>query len=294
MSLACFICRGVDFDHVTPEYRRCCTCGHETLAESQQQAYMLNDALRGGDSARPTALDRFQSAVLERFRQGRSCRQLVDIGSGSGQFLLHNGRKFERSCGIEITPEAVAYSRNNLGLHVVSDIADIAGEIDVVTAWHSLEHFPAPALVALLEQLRLKLSAGGCIIVSVPNAASFQYRWFRGRYAFFDVPAHLHQFTAASLLRLFASHGFHPSGAVTSWPYNLFGYVQGLLNLVIPDHNHLYYRLKRGRAAPSILPTVASFCLLPFALPIGAACALVDAARPSRQAVLTYCFEKRA
>lgn len=294
MPPSCFICGGERFDHFTPQYRRCGTCGHEMLTAHQAQSYMLNDTLSPAGLERASFLDRFQSAVLDRFIRGRKRRRLVDIGSGSGKFLSHNGQKFERSHGVEITPEAVNFARKKRGLHIVTDIADVPGEIDVATAWHSLEHFPVTALVPLLQHLRARIARGGCVIVSVPNAASFQYRFFRTHYAFFDVPAHLHQFTPGSLVQLFAAHGFQRTAAVASWPYNVFGYIQGLLNLVIPGHNHLYYRLKRGRPYASVSRDAASIALLPLAAPIGALLAVVDAFCPSRQAVLTYCFEKRA
>jgi SAM-dependent methyltransferase len=294
MAPSCFICDGTVFDHVTPQYRRCVTCGHEMLTAHQAQAYMINDALTTKDIDRPSRLDRFQSAVLDRFVSGKKRRQLVDIGSGSGKFLRLNRKKFERSAGIEITPEAVNFSQKQLGLDIVADIADVPGDIDAATAWHSLEHFPAPALLALLEHLRAKIAADGCVIVSVPNAASFQYAFFRTRYAFFDVPAHLHQFTPASLERLFARHGFARTADAVSWPYNVFGYVQGLLNLVIPGHNYLYYRLKRGRPSASAWRDLASFCLVPLAAPVALLLAVVEAACPGRPAVLTWRFEKRA
>jgi hypothetical protein len=293
MASSCFICGGTGFDQITPQYRRCTACGHETLTAHQGQAYMLNDALTTKGIDRASRLDRFQSAVLERFTGGGKRRQLVDIGSGSGKFLLLNGRKFERSHGIEITPEAVNFSQKELGLNIVADIADIPGEIDAATAWHSLEHFPEPALLALLEQLRAKIAADGCVIVSVPNAASFQYRLFRTRYAFFDVPAHLQQFTPNSLERVFARFGFQRTAVATSWTYNVFGYVQGLLNLVIPGHNYLYYRLKRGRPRASVARDLASLCLVPLAAPVALLLSVVEAACPGRQAVLTCRFEKR-
>ncbi|HUR60215.1 MAG TPA: class I SAM-dependent methyltransferase [Opitutaceae bacterium] len=293
MPSSCFICGGTAFARVTPQYRRCVTCGHETLTAHQAQAYMINDALTTKGIDHPSRLDRFQSAVLDRFARGQNRRQLVDIGSGSGKFLRLNGQKFARSTGVEITPEAVNFSQKELGLNIVADFAAVPGEIDAATAWHSLEHFPEPALLSLLEHLRAKIAPDGCVIVSVPNGASFQYRLFRTCYAFFDVPAHLQQFTPDSLERLFARHGFARSGTAVSWPYNVFGYVQGLLNLVIPGHNYLYYRLKRGRPRASLARDVASLCLVPLAAPVALALAVVEAAWPGRQAVLTCCFEKR-
>lgn len=255
---------------------------------------MLNDELDPGAVARDTALDRFQDAMLERFTRGRRRQRLVDIGSGSGRFLVRQRRKFAHATGVEITPEAVNFSRNALGLAIVDDISAVDGEIDVATAWHSLEHFPVSSLLTLLEALRARIAPGGCVIVSVPNSSSFQYRWFRRRYAFFDVPSHLHQFSHDSLRRLFAAHGFVCTGEAISWPYNVFGHVQALLNVVMPGHNYLYYRIKRGRPRASVPRDLAGLALLPLAGPAGFALGLLDAAVPPRQGVLTCRFENRA
>jgi hypothetical protein len=185
----------------------------------------------------------------------------------------------------------VAFSRA-LGLNIVTSIDDVAAPIDFATAWHSLEHFPNAALGALLPALRSKMPAGARVIVSVPNGASWQYRGYRRRFAFFDVPNHLQQFTPDSLARLFAAHGFHRVATVTSWPYNVFGHIQALLNLAVPEHNYLYYRLKRGRRARSWISPALSAVLLPLALPIGFMLGAVDAVFPARQGVLTWCFER--
>jgi SAM-dependent methyltransferase len=294
MTEWCFICGNSRFVHGGPGYRRCVTCGHETLTAGQTQAYLVNDALEAPPAAGPSLLERFQGAVMDRFLAGQRRGQLVDIGAGAGRFLAQQAGRFERACGIEITPASVEYARTRLGLTIVGDITEVDGPIDVATAWHSLEHFPEPALLALLAALRAKMPAGGRVIVSVPNAASFQARLFRGHYAFHDVPGHLHQFTPGSLTRLFATHRFVRKGAVVSWPYNIFGAVQALLNCAMPGHNYLYYRLKRGHPRVSLARDLAGAGLLAVAGPVGGGLALLEAAAPVRQAVLTCCFERRA
>jgi len=290
---ACFICAGTAFDHGTPAYRRCTTCGHETLAGPPTQTYMLNDPLDAAVAGRPSGLDRFQDAVLRRFSTGLEDGRWVDIGSGSGRLLHRNRGRFARQTGVEITPAAVEFSRRTLGLEIVPDLADVPDDVACATAWHSLEHFPTPALLALLTQLHSKMRRGGRLIVSVPNGASWQYRLFGERYPFHDVPNHRQQFTPDSLRRLLAAHGFARPATVVSWPYNIFGWIQGLLNVVLRDHNHLYYRLKRGRPAGAAWRDVASVLLLPVAAPAGLALSLLDWVQPDRQAVLTYCCERR-
>jgi SAM-dependent methyltransferase len=293
MDPTCFICHGPDFDHLTPQYRRCLRCGHETQVAPAPQTLMLNETLRADVVRRGSSLERFQGAVLDRVLAGRPRRLLVDIGSGSGKFLYRQCRRFRRHCGIEITPAAIEFSRRELGLTIATGLAAVDGEIDAATAWHSFEHFPAPALEAFLADLGAKMPEGARLVVSVPNGGSFQYRLFRAHYAFFDLPNHPQQFTADSLLGLLAAHGFVRTHTFVSWPYNVFGYAQGFLNLVMPEHNYAYQRLKRGTASRSLARDLAAAALLPFVAPIAALLALVDACCPAQQGVLTYGFEKR-
>ena len=254
---------------------------------------MVNDDLTGAPSARPSRLERFQGAVLARFAPGPAHGCLLDIGCGAGLFLHRERGGFARVQGIEISPPSVAYARGMLGLEILDGIAGVEGPVDVATAWHSLEHMPAAVLTDLLAGLRTKLAPGGCVIVSVPNAASWQCRVLGENYAFHDRPAHLHQFTPDSLARLFAAHGLVRTGAAVSWPYNVFGWVQGLLNLVMPGHNYVYYRLKRGRPRASVARDLAGLLLTPAAVLPVLPLALLEALRPERQAVLTWRFELR-
>lgn len=254
---------------------------------------MVNDDLTAAPPNRPSWLEHFQGAVLDKFASGRPRGRLVDIGSGAGLFLHRQRGRFAHRQGIEISPPSVDYARRMLGLEIVGTIANVAGGIDVATAWHSFEHIPATALTDLLAGLRAKLAPGGCVIVSVPNAASWQCRWLGGHYAFHDRPAHAHQFTPDSLARLFGAHGFVRTGAAVSWPYNLFGWVQGLLNLVLPGHNDLYHRLKRGRPRASRARDVAGLLLAPLAALPALPLTLLEAWAPARQAVLTWRFEVR-
>ncbi len=292
MAGRCFICQGEEFTRCTPSYRRCRRCGHETRTVPGAGAGMLNDPLDAAQARRVSALDRFQDALVARFGRGADGGLWVDLGSGTGKLLARNRGRFARCWGVEITPAAVEFSRRQLGLDIATDLGAVPGEIAFATAWHSLEHFSPEALGAVLALLAARMPAGARFIVSVPNGGSWQYRLLREHYAFRDVPNHPQQFTGDSLRRLLAAHGFTPAAAAVSWPYNVFGWTQGLLNLVLPGHNHLYYRLKRGVPSSSRWRDLAGFVLLPPAALLGLGLGLLDAVFPGRQGVLTCCFAR--
>lgn len=281
------------FDSRTSAYRRCRACGHETLAAGQVQGYIVNDPLSERDAKSRSQLDRFKERVLHRFDPDPPKEaQWVDVGSASGKYLYQNRARYSRALGLEITPEALAFSRNVLGLEVIEDVAQIPANTHVATAWHSLEHFPVAALEYVLEKLATGMLPGARFIVSVPNSASRQYRWFGSAFAFFDVPHHLHQFSPQSLDRLLARFGFRRIATVPSWPYNTFGYTQGLLNVLTGTHNYLYYRLKRRSLTPSLWLDLTHAVLLPILLPLGWGLGVLDALIPESQGVITACYEK--
>ncbi len=290
---SCFICGGTDFKSRTKHYRRCFNCGHEVLASTKEQGFIINDNLCENEILRMTGLDRFKAKVLLFFDSRIAKKQLLDIGSASGKFLYHNASRYSSATGIEITPEALKFSRQVLRLNIIEDIQNGPEEISAATAWHSLEHIPEQHLLSLLDGLSNKMTIGGRLIVSVPNGASWQYRWFGTSYAYYDVPNHLHQFTPDSLTRLMQRFGYCQVDTVISWPYNTFGYTQSLLNIITGTHNYLYYRFKRRSRTPSLLQDIVNGFLLLIFVPVGWLLGLVDAMNLKRQGVITACFEKK-
>jgi SAM-dependent methyltransferase len=77
---------------------------------------------------------------------------------------------------------------------------------DLVTLWSALEHTNEPR--ANLIEARRILKPGGTLIVQVPNAASYQARWFNGSWFSLDAPRHRYHFSATGLDRLLSQTGF--------------------------------------------------------------------------------------
>jgi len=143
-----------------------------------------------------------------------------------------------------------------------------------------------------LKIVASKMEERARLIVSVPNARSRQYKWFGERYAFMDNPNHLHQFTPESLDLLLGKYRFRRIKTVASWPYNSFGYVQSMLNMLGGTHNYLYYRLKRRSVAPSLWLDIVNASFLPLILPVAWILAVMDAIALHSQGVITACYEK--
>lgn len=290
-SEGCFICGSSVFEQLTEPYLRCINCGHEILDDDPTQSFIINEPLEEKITKKTTSLDRFKNRTTEHFGLSDSKMLLLDIGSASGRFLFFQSENYERVAGIEVTNECLNFSRSVFGLNIYEKIDAVPEGINMATAWHSLEHIPILALLDILAQLSMKLTAGGRFIISVPNGNSRQRRWFRERYAYFDVPNHIHQFTSASLDHLLSNFGFRQVGQVTSWPYNTFGYTQGILNTLTHSHNYLYYRLKRRSQKKNFRADLANFMLLPFILPVCGLLSILDAFEKTKSSVITVCYE---
>jgi SAM-dependent methyltransferase len=100
-----------------------------------------------------------------------SSAEVLDVGCGSGDFLIGIAPSAGRAVGVEWSPMAVARARAR-GLDVregdlAGYAAEFAGGFDAVCAFHVLEHLPEP--VPILGLLRRCLRPGGSLFLSVPN-----------------------------------------------------------------------------------------------------------------------------
>ena len=290
MSRNCIVCGSTN---LVPDsdYLRCNVCGHEILLGNIEQTYIINEQIDGSDVGKLTPLDRFKQNTLKRSVKDRF-KLLVDFGSATGRFLSQNKGLFSRVIGIEITPDVLEYSKETLGIEVLESLDDLKEAADVITSWHSLEHVPENLIHGVLKEMRSKIVTGGSLLISVPNSRSFQYELFKKRYAYYDVPNHHHQFTMESLDRLLQSESFKRKRLFYSAVYNIFGWLQGMLNYSNSTHNYLYYRLKRNNIERKSFTELIQYLLLPFCLPFAALGALIEYSFPEKQGVLTVLYEK--
>jgi SAM-dependent methyltransferase len=225
---------------------------------------------------------RRRAAIRRAFEPGFRGR-LLDIGCGTGEFLLEMQRAGWQVAGTELDADAVAIARRH-GLQVTSGLPltpDALGTFDAITCWHVLEHVADPR--GLLRSAAQLLAPAGVFHVSVPDAASRHARWFGANWFHFDVPRHLVHFSRNSLLKALADEGFvEESVTRVVVAYDWFGVVQGALNAVSAKPNVLFERLTTGRFPPGtslrdrVLAAVAGPLLGIAAVPVLAADVLLS------------------
>ncbi|HKP11082.1 MAG TPA: class I SAM-dependent methyltransferase [Blastocatellia bacterium] len=137
--------------------------------------------------------------------------RLLDVGCGAGFFLRALDPAAWDPFGVETGRAAADAAERVIGLGRIFNGTLLASDcedayFDVVTFWSALEHTNEPR--ANLAETRRILKPDGTLIVQVPNAASYQARWFGGDWFALDAPRHRYHFTPATLTRLLDETGF--------------------------------------------------------------------------------------
>jgi len=133
-------------------------------------------------------------------------KTLLDIGSGTGDFLLTAKKSGWQVKGVE--PNELARNKSSeKQIDVLPSFKDLSGEkFQVITLWHVLEHFVN--LEEAISKIESLLTRDGVLIVAVPNFKSFDANHYKTYWAAYDVPRHLWHFSKKSIELIFSEFGF--------------------------------------------------------------------------------------
>ncbi len=132
---------------------------------------------------------------------------LLDIGAGTGEFLVVAQKDGWQTTGIEPNSKAKAIAEQK-GVCFAADLASLESHsFDVITMWHVLEH--VPNLDEYLVELHRLLKPQGTILIAVPNFKSFDALFYGKYWAAFDVPRHIWHFSKTSIEKLFARQSMY-------------------------------------------------------------------------------------
>jgi len=148
-------------------------------------------------------LDR-KVALLQKLSDGKN---LLDIGSGTGEFLGRSQKAKFNVTGIEPSTTGRDQTKDNFGITVKDEphLSDIeSNKFDFITMWHVLEHvYDLNERVAELQRL---IKKDGHIIIAVPNLSSFDAAKYKKHWAAYDLPRHLYHFSPKDISSLMEKH----------------------------------------------------------------------------------------
>jgi 2-polyprenyl-3-methyl-5-hydroxy-6-metoxy-1,4-benzoquinol methylase len=141
--------------------------------------------------------------------------KILDIGAGTGDFLLEAKNKNWETVGVEPNEKANSIAINK-GVLFADTIEKLeSNSFDVITLWHVLEHVPDVAhQVAELKRL---LKPSGTLIIAVPNFKSFDANYYKTFWAAYDVPRHLWHFSKTAIEKLFDKQNMNLVAVKPMW-----------------------------------------------------------------------------
>ncbi len=137
---------------------------------------------------------------------------ILDVGCGTGEFLLEMKRAGWRTFGLEPSEQASTFARRLLEDQVYTgpiserSLEVLSPEWDVITLWHVLEHLHEP--LGALRLLQRRLKPDGLLLVAVPNVGSYDAGVYGPDWIALDPPRHLYHFTPTTMQSVLNQCGF--------------------------------------------------------------------------------------
>ena len=140
---------------------------------------------------------------------------LLDIGAGTGDFLLVAKNNNWNTVGIEPSEKAKAIAKAK-GVELKSNLSELeSNSFDIITMWHVLEH--VPNLENQIKELKRLLKPNGSILIAVPNFKSFDANYYKEFWAAYDVPRHLWHFSKTAIEKLFDKQNMNLEDIKPMW-----------------------------------------------------------------------------
>lgn len=135
--------------------------------------------------------------------------RLLEVGCASGAFLHTMASQGWHVQGIEFSAKA-AEAVSQLGYQVHAGPLETAPKpeepFDLIVGWMVLEHLHDPILG--LKKLKECAKPGAWLVLSVPNAGSLEFRFFKDKWYALQLPTHLYHFTPTTLGKILHASGW--------------------------------------------------------------------------------------
>jgi len=243
----CPLCKSPDIfssvkcaDHLVSgenfEVFRCSGCSftftQDSPEESDSGKYYESEEYISHSDSRKTLFDKmYQLArriMLNRKKRivTKICRcstgSILDIGTGTGHFLVSMKRAGWKTEGIELNMKAREYAASMFDLNLLSpeEIFLLPDKsFECITLWHVLEHFHEP--FKYFYEIKRLIKPEGAVIVALPNTDSYDSKYYGQYWAAYDVPRHLWHFNPDVFLSFAGENGFSVSSR-SYLPFDVF------------------------------------------------------------------------
>jgi len=208
----CILCGSTDCQS-SPLLVRCSQCGSGFSTSVPPLNYYEDKysiTQKSIDETEHRRLFRFPEQIrwLRRIEQvSPAGSTLLDIGCDKGYFLDEARRHGYNVLGVEPSRAARSYCER-VGLSVVSQLSLVTMTFDVITMWHSLEHFPDPN--ETIRSISRLLNKGGHLFIRVPDYSCLWRKLAGERWIWYQPRNHYVHYSPDGLKSLLRRHGFHP------------------------------------------------------------------------------------
>lgn len=158
---------------------------------------------------------------------------MLEIGCASGAFLQRMAGQGWQVEGVEASAKAAARAQA-LGFSVyagpLEQAPDPSHSYDLIVGWMVLEHLHNP--VESLRKLWQWTRPGGWLALSVPNAASHEFRIFKDAWYALSLPTHLYHYTPESIQKALEAGGWHLERI---FHQRVLGYLAASIGYILQD-----------------------------------------------------------
>lgn len=146
-------------------------------------------------------------------------KEFLDVGYGSGKFLLHIKDRGYQPYGIELSKKLLKHAQKN-GLIAYPSFEELGREkMDVITLFDVIEHITTPH--EFITTITKSLKKEGILMITTPNATGISAKVLKDKWWVFGPGAHFILFSPKSLRMLLTDHGYKVlsvrTDTITQW-----------------------------------------------------------------------------
>lgn len=179
--------------------------------------------------------DRCFKRMLREIKEFKSSGRSLDVGCGTGIFMIYFHREGFDAYGTDISKKAGSVlpdslkSKVTIGPFLKNEFS--SAYFDVIMLKQVLEHFTEPG--AVLKEVYRILKPDGILYIEVPNTKCLEARLFKRYWYNLEVPRHLYHFNLHNFLLFVEKYGFKRARVLGSQGRMIFRTPLALVNSLL-------------------------------------------------------------